>query len=96
MTSVRALRASFRHLATWVICTGAASAPTVAIAQVNNNAAAGQQVFRFETFGNERFWTDAVRMPQGMAAARFTPLDALKLGLQVDSEAIPPPALRSM
>ena len=29
----------------------------------------GKDVFRFETFGNEGFWTDAVRMPQGLKAA---------------------------
>ncbi len=50
------------------------------------DAASGKQVFRFETFGNERFWTDAARMPQGMKAARITPLDALKVGLSVDSD----------
>lgn len=44
----------------------------------------GQQVFRFETFGNEGFWTDAVRTPQGMVAAKVTPLQALQLGLSVD------------
>ena len=44
------------------------------------NSASGQGVFRFETFGNEGFWTDAVRLPQGMMAAGFTPLDALRLG----------------
>jgi hypothetical protein len=45
-------------------------------------------VFRFETFGNEGFWTDAVRMPQGIKAARVTPLQALKLGLSVDIDAL--------
>ncbi|MBA2674698.1 hypothetical protein [Ramlibacter sp.] len=29
------------------------------------DAAAGLAVFRFETFGNEGFWTDAARLPQG-------------------------------
>jgi len=53
------------------------------------DADSGQGVFRFETFGNEGFWTDAVRLPQGMMAARFTPLDALKLGLNVDADALP-------
>ncbi|RZL16508.1 MAG: hypothetical protein EOO62_01100, partial [Hymenobacter sp.] len=27
---------------------------------------AGRDVYRYETFGDEGFWTDAVRMPQGM------------------------------
>ena len=48
----------------------------------------GKQVFRFETFGNEGFWTDAARLPAGIAAARVTPLQALQLGLQVDVDAI--------
>ncbi|MBA2260758.1 MAG: hypothetical protein H0W18_17870 [Acidobacteria bacterium] len=53
------------------------------------NADAGRDVFRFETFGNERFWTDAVRLPAGMIAANFTPVRALQNGLHIDSEAIP-------
>ena len=52
------------------------------------NIESGQQVFRFETFGNEGFWTDAVRTPQGMVAAKVTPMQALQLGLSVDVEAL--------
>jgi len=54
------------------------------------NAARGREVFRFETFGNEGFWTDAMRLPKGMMDAKFTPLDALKAGLHVDIERVPP------
>ncbi|RZK22289.1 MAG: c-type cytochrome [Hymenobacter sp.] len=50
---------------------------------------AGRDVYRFETFGTEGFWTDAVRMPQGMAAAKLTVLDALKAGVSFDVDAIP-------
>lgn len=57
------------------------------------DAQAGRNVFRFETFGDEGFWTDAVRVPQGMKAAKVTPLAALKTGLSFDSERIDP-ALR--
>lgn len=57
--------------------------------------ASGQQVFRFETFGNERFWTDALKLQQGMMAAGVTPMRALQLGLNIDIEAIPEP-LRTM
>ena len=60
----------------------------VTVARQDGNAAAGRDVFRFETFGNEGFWTDALRMPAGMKATRFTPLQALKLGLYIDSDAI--------
>ena len=48
----------------------------------------GKQVFRFETFGNEGFWTDAVRLQQGIVAAGVTPIQALGLGLSVDIEAL--------
>ncbi len=54
------------------------------------NAQAGRDVFRFETFGNEAFWTDAVRLPAGMMATNFTPLRALQNGLSIDSEALDP------
>ena len=60
----------------------------MALPQDAGNAIAGRDVFRFETFGNEGFWTDAVRLPAGIAAAKVTPLQALKLGLQVDSDMI--------
>ena len=52
------------------------------------NVASGQQVFRFETFGNEAFFTDAMRLQQGVVAAGVTPIGALKLGLNVDVDAL--------
>ncbi|HXG56182.1 MAG TPA: hypothetical protein VNJ03_12455 [Vicinamibacterales bacterium] len=54
----------------------------------NGDATAGRDVFRNETFGNEAFWTDAARLPQGVMAAKFTPIDALKAGYQIDSDAL--------
>jgi len=56
--------------------------------QSNGDAAAGRDVFRFETFGTEAFWTDAVRLPAGIAAAKVTPMQALELGLQIDVDAL--------
>jgi cytochrome c2 len=56
--------------------------------QAGGHAEAGRDVFRFETFGNEGFWTDAVRVPVGMKAAKVTPLQALQLGISVDMEAM--------
>ena len=58
--------------------------------RLDGDAAAGRDVFRFETFGNEGFWTDAVRLPAGIKAAKVTPLQALKLGLSVDVDAVDP------
>ena len=62
----------------------------------SGNAVAGRDVFRFETFGNEGFWTDAARMPQGMMAVKLTPKQALEMGLQIDIEAVPPALRRLM
>ena len=57
-------------------------------AREDGDATLGRDVFRNETFGNEGFWTDAVRLPAGLAAARVTPLQALQLGLMVDVDAV--------
>lgn len=48
----------------------------------------GRQVFRFETFGDEAQWTDALRMHEVIAAA-VDPLTALSVGLKVDAQALP-------
>lgn len=58
-------------------------------ARIDGDAHAGQDVFRFETFGNEGFWTGAMRLPQGMMAAKVTPMQALELGINVDVLAVP-------
>lgn len=60
------------------------------------DARAGRNVFRFETFGNEGFWTDAMRLPKGMMDAKFTPLDALKAGLHVDVDRVDPAMRQAM
>lgn len=48
----------------------------------------GQAIFRSETFGNEAFWTDVVKLPQGIAAAQLTPVQALKAGFSVNIDAL--------
>ncbi|MEP6705857.1 MAG: hypothetical protein ABJB34_13705, partial [Acidobacteriota bacterium] len=54
----------------------------------DGNAASGREVFRNETFGNEGFWTDAARVPQGVVKSKLTPLKALQVGLSVDVDAL--------
>ncbi len=49
---------------------------------------AGQTTFRYETFGNQGFWTDAMQLPQGIASSKVTPLQALQLGLSVNIDAV--------
>jgi cytochrome c553 len=43
----------------------------------------GQQIFRFDTFGNEQFWTDKARLHE-VINKQLQPLEALSLGLKVD------------
>ena|SRR5687768_11507785 len=50
--------------------------------------AEGQRVFRFETFGDEQFWTDTARMHEVVQKA-VSPRTALSVGLKVDAAAIP-------
>jgi mono/diheme cytochrome c family protein len=49
----------------------------------------GQRIFRFETFGDEKFWTDTARMHE-VVQKSVSPTAALQVGLKVDAEAIPP------
>ena len=49
----------------------------------------GQEIFRNDTFGDEKFWTDTARM-QEVVQSSVSPSLALKVGLKVDADAIPP------
>ncbi len=51
------------------------------------DVARGKEVFRFETFGNEGFWFNAMRWQQGVIDSKFTPKQMLEIGLQIDNEA---------
>src|SRR5688500_3577061 len=48
----------------------------------------GREIFRFDTFGDEQFWTDTLRMHEVIQAA-VTPAVALSVGLKVDADALP-------
>ena len=58
--------------------------------------AEGKRTFRFNTFGDEVFWGDALKLHQAIAGAAnggvgpgLSPNQALALGLKVDVEALP-------
>jgi len=51
--------------------------------------AEGRETFRFETFGDEAYWTDVARMHE-VVETSVSPKTALKVGLKVDADAIPP------
>jgi hypothetical protein len=60
----------------------------------------GQQIFRFDTFGDERFWSDTLRLHQAVAGAAnggvgngVGPAAALAAGLKVDVDMVPQPVL---
>ena len=60
----------------------------------------GQQIFRFDTFGDERFWSDTLKLHQAIAGARLggvgpgvSPATALSVGLKVDADMVPPQVL---
>jgi len=50
--------------------------------------AQGKEIFRFDTFGDDHFWTDTLRIHEVIQAA-VTPRLALSLGLKVDVDALP-------
>jgi hypothetical protein len=51
-------------------------------------AAQGQSIFRFDTFGDETFWTGTLQMHTVVATA-VDPKTALSVGLKVDADALP-------
>ena len=50
--------------------------------------AEGREIFRFDTFGDEAYWTDTLRMHE-VVAGGVSPALALQVGLKVDMEALP-------
>ncbi|WP_421858481.1 Ig-like domain-containing protein [Marinobacter salarius] len=50
--------------------------------------ALGKEIFRYDTFGDERFWTDVLEMHDVIQSA-VDPVTALSVGLKVDAEALP-------
>ena len=56
----------------------------------------GKQIFRFDTFGDEAWWGDTLKLHQAIAGARnggvgpgVSPKTALAVGLKVDADALP-------
>lgn len=68
--------------------------------QISNNAqqmiGEGQRIFRFDTFGDEAFWGDTIKLHQAIQGTKFggvgpgvSPKTALAVGLKVDADALP-------
>lgn len=65
--------------------------------------AEGRQTFRFDTFGDEAFWTDALQLNRAIAGANLggvgpgvSPATALAVGLKVDLDALPQPLVAQL
>src|SRR6476469_867975 len=54
----------------------------------------GKQIFRFETFGDETFWTDTLRLHE--VVQHLPPATALAVGLKVDADTLPPEVLQAL
>lgn len=57
----------------------------------------GRQIFRYDTFGDEAFWGDTLRLHEAIAGSAnggvgpgVSPRTALAVGLKVDADALPP------
>src|SRR5215467_4557582 len=57
---------------------------------------AGEQTFRFDTFGDEAFWGDTLKLHQAIEGAKLggvgqgvSPKTALAVGLKIDVDALP-------
>src|SRR6202163_3389751 len=57
----------------------------------------GRHIFRFDTFGDEAFWGDTIKLHQAIQGTQFggvgagvSPKTALAVGLKVDVDALPP------
>jgi hypothetical protein len=74
-----------------------AEAPDVAAAKASDRLfRQGRRIFRFDTFGDQVFWGDALQLHRAIAGAKnggvgpgVSPKTALALGLKVDATAIP-------
>ena len=54
----------------------------------------GRQIFRFDTFGDEAYWTDQLQIQKSVAG--LSPQTALALGLKVDADALPPSVIQAI
>ena len=72
---------------TWVLVGGG-------VARTAAQPIDGQQIFRFDAFGDEQLWTNVLRMHEVVAAV--DPATALGVGLKVDVDALPPSVIAAL
>ena len=74
---------------TAVTPTGAEAVSSASQSSSHARLADGRGIFRFDTFGDETFWTDTLRMHEVIRTS-VSPKTALSVGLKVDADALPP------
>jgi len=58
-------------------------------------AAQGKDIFRFDTFGDETFWTDTAKLHLVIQSS-VDPTTALSVGLKVDTDSLPPAVVQGI
>ncbi|HTT24436.1 MAG TPA: hypothetical protein VMG82_36280 [Candidatus Sulfotelmatobacter sp.] len=63
----------------------------------------GRHIFRFDTFGDQAFWGDALKLHQAIEGSKFggvgpgvSPSTALSVGLKVDVDALPASVIQAL
>lgn len=63
----------------------------------------GRRIFRYDTFGDEAYWSDKLRLHQAIQGSKFggvgpgvSPKTALAVGLKVDMDALPQPLVNQL
>ncbi len=57
--------------------------------------AEGKDIFRFDTYGDETFWTDTLRIHEVIQSS-VDPTTALSVGLKVDTDSLPPDVVQGI
>ncbi len=77
----------------WFYLAALMAAGTAAAADAD--VSEGQKIFRFDTFGDEQLWTDKLGLHK-VVQEKVDPTTALKVGLKVDAEVLPPGILEKV
>lgn len=77
--------------------------PPAAVAHANDLVRQGRQIFRFDDFGDDAFWSGALQLDKAIAGAKnggvgpgLSPKTALSVGLKVDANALPDSVLNAL
>lgn len=89
MNRTRPAASRIATLAALTITLASCSDDEPADANLTESRIAGQDTFRHDTFKDESFWTDTLRMHEVIATS-VDPVTALSVGLKVDAAALPP------